>query len=126
MSVGTVPFFLEVRKHNTIITTVRTAAMRRTPSDNPTESPITELAFSAGGRSMVAEGEGEERISTVGDSVTVVCTKLQIHVMIYLKCVPNYVGGKRCLSSFSTHIVWARGWLRLQDIARVGSVFSIP
>ena len=62
MSAGTVPFFLEVRTHNTIITTVRTAAMRRTPSDNPTESPITELVFSAGGRSMVAEGEGKERI----------------------------------------------------------------
>ena len=39
--------------------------------------------------------------------------------MIYLKCVPNYVGGKRCLSSFSTHIVQAQGWLRLQDTARV-------
>ena len=30
---------------------------------------------------MVAEGEGEERISTVGDSVTVGHTKLQIHVL---------------------------------------------
>ena len=47
--------------------------MRRTPSDNPTESPITELVFSAG---MVAEGEGEERIIAVEDSVTVVCTNL--------------------------------------------------
>ena len=81
MSVGTVPFFLEVRTHNTIITTVRTVAMRRTPSDNPTESPITESVFSAGGRLMVAEGEGEERISTVGDSVTVVRIKLQIHML---------------------------------------------
>ena len=55
--------------------------MRRTPSDNPTESPITELAFSAGGRSMVAKGEGEERISIVGDSITVGHTKMQIHVL---------------------------------------------
>ena len=47
MSVGTVLFFLDVRTHNIVITTVRTAARRRTPSDNPTESPITELVFSA-------------------------------------------------------------------------------
>ena len=68
---------------------------------------------------MVAEGEGEKRISTVGDSVTVGHTKLQIHeLLIYLKCTPNNMWVERCWSSFSTHVVQAQGWLRLQGIAR--------
>ena len=46
--------------------------MRSTPSDTPTESPIiVVLVFSAGGCSIMDEGEGEGRISSVGGSATV-------------------------------------------------------